>query len=324
MRFLITGGAGFLGAALANRLVKQGHVVRVLDDLTSGDPARLDPAVLFTRGDVADVPKLWTLLQDVDCVYHLAARVSVPESILYPREYNTVNVGGTVAVMEAIRDAGVKRVVLASSGAVYGAQDQQPVHEGLPPHPDSPYAVSKLAAEHYVHTIGALWKIETVSLRIFNAYGPGQQLPPSHAPAIPQFLKQALTDGSLVAFGDGRQTRDFVYVDDVVNALEAAATARNVNREIINIGGGAETSIDQLIELIGRVTQTPLLPLRNPSGGGVSRLWANIDKARRLLGYSPGVTLDEGLRLTLSHDARFSALLASAAARREKRPAAVR
>lgn len=324
MRFLITGGAGFLGAALANRLVKQGHVVRVLDDLTSGDPARLDPAVLFTRGDVADVPKLWTLLQDVDCVYHLAARVSVPESILYPREYNTVNVGGTVAVMEAIRDAGVKRVVLASSGAVYGAQDQQPVHEALPPHPDSPYAVSKLAAEHYVHTIGALWKIETVSLRIFNAYGPGQQLPPSHAPAIPQFLKQALTDGSLVAFGDGRQTRDFVYVDDVVNALEAAATARNVNREIINIGGGAETSIDQLIELIGRVTQTPLLPLRNPSGGGVSRLWANIDKARRLLGYSPRVTLDEGLRLTLSHDARFSALLASAAARREKRPAAVR
>jgi UDP-glucose 4-epimerase len=323
MRFLITGGAGFLGAALANRLVKQGHVVRVLDDLTSGDPGRLDPAVLFTRGDVADVPKLWTLLQDVDCVYHLAARVSVPESILYPREYNTVNVGGTVAVMEAIRDAGVKRVVLASSGAVYGAQDQQPVHEGLPPHPDSPYAVSKLAAEHYVHTIGALWKIETVSLRIFNAYGPGQQLPPSHAPAIPQFLKQALTDGSLVAFGDGRQTRDFVYVDDVVDALEAAATARNVNREIINIGGGAETSIDQLIELIGRVTQTPLLPLRNPSGGGVSRLWANIDKARRLLGYSPGVTLDEGLRLTLSHDARFSALLASAAARREKRPAAV-
>jgi len=324
MRFLVTGGAGFLGAALANRLVKQGHTVRVLDDLTSGDPTRLDPAILFTRGDVADVPKLWTLLQDVDCVYHLAARVSVPESILYPREYNAVNVGGTVAVMEAIRDAGVKRVVLASSGAVYGAQDQQPVHEDLPPQPDSPYAVSKLAAEHYVHTIGALWKIETVSLRIFNAYGPGQQLPPSHAPVIPQFLKQVLTDGSLVAFGDGRQTRDFVYVDDVIDALTAAATARNVDREIINIGGGVETSIDQLIELIGRVTQTPLMPLRNPSGGGVSRLWANIDKAHRLLGYVPRVALDDGLRLTLANDARFSVLLTSAAARREKRPAAVR
>ena len=177
MRFLVTGGAGCLGAALATRLAKAGHTVRVLDDLTTGDPGRLNSAILFTRGDVLDVPKLWTLLQDVDCVYHLAARVSVPESILYPREYNAVNVGGTVAVMEAIRDAGVKRVVLASSGAVYGTQTHQPVHEDLPPNPDSPYAVSKLSAEHYVRTIGALWKIETVCLRIFNAYGPGQQLP---------------------------------------------------------------------------------------------------------------------------------------------------
>src|SRR5512140_3559758 len=133
MRFLITGGAGFLGAALANRLAKAGHTVRVLDDLTTGDPGRLNPAILFTRGDVLDVPKLWTLLQDMDCVYHLAARVSVPESVLYPREYNNVNVGGTVAVMEAIRDAGVKRVVFASSGAVYGTQTHQPVHEDLPP-----------------------------------------------------------------------------------------------------------------------------------------------------------------------------------------------
>ena len=152
------------------------------------------------------MPKLWTLLQDVDCVYHLAARVSVPESILYPREYNAVNVGGTVAVMEAIRDAGVKRVVFASSGAVYGTQPQQPVHEDLPPNPDSPYAVSKLAAEHYVRTIGALWNIETVCLRIFNAYGPGQALPPSHAPVIPQFIKQALSSGSIVMFGEGGQT----------------------------------------------------------------------------------------------------------------------
>src|SRR5512137_808332 len=182
MNFLITGAAGFLGSALANRLAWEGHQVRALDDLSTGDPNALHSEVLFTRGEVTDVPKLWTLLQDVDCVYHLAARVSVPESILYPREYNAVNVGGTVAVMEAIRDAGVKRVVLTSSGAVYGPQTHQPVHEDLPPNPDSPYAVSKLAAEHYVRTIAALWNIETVCLRIFNAYGPGQPLPPSHAP----------------------------------------------------------------------------------------------------------------------------------------------
>jgi UDP-glucose 4-epimerase len=306
MKFLVTGGAGFLGAALANQLARNGHTVRVLDDLTTGDPNRLLRTVLFTRGEVTDVPKLWTLLQDVDCVYHLAARVSVPESILYPREYNAVNVGGTVAVMEAIRDAGVKRVVFASSGAVYGTQPQQPVHEDLPPNPDSPYAVSKLAAEHYVRTIGALWNIETVCLRIFNAYGPGQALPASHAPVIPQFIKQALNNGSLVIFGEGGQTRDFVYIDDVIDALEAAATAHQIDREVINIGSGTETTIKELIDLIGRIAHTPIVPLRNTSGGGVKRLWANIGKAHALLGYAPKVGLEEGLRATIERDARFN------------------
>jgi UDP-glucose 4-epimerase len=305
MNFLVTGGAGFLGAALANQLVRSGHTVRVLDDLTTGDPARLDPRVLFTRGDVKDVPKLWSLLQSIDCVYHLAARVSVPESILYPRDYNAVNVGGTVSVMEAIRDAGVKRVVLASSGAIYGTQQHQPVHEDLPPNPDSPYAVSKLAAEHYVRTIGALWKIETVCLRIFNAYGPGQPLPPSHAPVIPQYLRQALHNGSLVMFGDGSQSRDFIYIDDVVNALEAASIARNIDREVINIGSGSETSIDSLIKLIGQIVNKPIEPLRNSNGGGVKRLWANIGKANALLSFSPRISLEAGLRLTLERDPRF-------------------
>src|SRR5512135_422593 len=305
MKFLITGGAGFLGAALANRLARSGHTVRVLDDLTTGDPSRLDPAVLFTRGDVTDVPKLWSLLQGINCVYHLAARVSVPESILYPRDYNAVNVGGTVAVMEAMRDAGVKRVVLASSGAIYGTQQHQPVHEDLPPNPDSPYAVSKLAAEHYVRTIGALWKIETVCLRIFNAYGPGQPLPPSHAPVIPQFLRQSLSKGSLVLFGDGSQSRDFIYIDDVINALEAAAIAHNIDREVINIGSGSETSIRTLIDLISQVANRPIEPLHNASGSGVKRMWANIGKANALLGFSPQVSLEAGLRLMLARDPRF-------------------
>src|SRR5512136_1206647 len=150
MNFLITGSAGFLGSSLANHLAREGHQVRGLDDLSAGDPQALSPDVLFTRGDVSDRPKLWTLLQDVDCVYHLAARVSVPESVLYPREYNAVNVGGTVSLMEGMRDVGVRRVILASSGAIYGAQPQQPVHEDLSLNPDSPYAVSKLAAERYV------------------------------------------------------------------------------------------------------------------------------------------------------------------------------
>jgi UDP-glucose 4-epimerase len=306
MFFLVTGGAGFLGAALANRLVRDGHQVRVIDDLSAGDPARLDERVLFTRGDVADRPKLWTLLQDVDCVYHLAARVQVSESVLYPREYNEVNVGGTVSVMEAMRDAGVHRVVFTSSGAVYGEQANQPVREDQVPNPQSPYAVSKLAAEYYVRTIGALWGIETVVLRIFNAYGPGQNLPPSHPPAVPRFLQQTLGGGSLVIFGGGGQTRDFVYVDNAAEALVAAAIAADVDRRIINVGSGRDTSINALAALVAEVVGHGVEVLHSPAeSGGVSRLCADIAAARRLLSYDPDVDLAQGLRLTLERDPRF-------------------
>jgi UDP-glucose 4-epimerase len=306
MRFLVTGGAGFLGATLANYLARDDHQVRVLDDLSAGNRDRLDERVLFTRGDVADRPKLWTLLQDVDCVYHLAARVQVPESILYPREYNEVNVGGTVSVMEAMRDAGVRRVVFTSSGAVYGEQAEQPVREDQIPNPQSPYAVSKLAAEYYVRTIGALWGIETVILRIFNAYGPGQNLPASHPPAVPRFLRQALGGGSLVVFGGGGQTRDFVYVDDVVEALAAAATASDVDRRVINVGTGHETSVNDLVVLVAQATGQEVEVLRSPAeSGGVSRLCADISIAHRLLEYEPRIDLAKGLRLTLERDPRF-------------------
>lgn len=306
MRFMITGGAGFLGAALANRLAVDGHEVRVLDDLSSGDREALSPQVFFTRGDVNNVPLLWSLLQDVDCVYHLAARVSVPQSVLYPRAYNEVNVGGTVSLMEATRDAGIRRVVLASSGAVYGAQPEQPVHENDTPNPDTPYAVSKWAAEQYLHTIGTLWGIETVALRIFNAYGPGQALPVSHAPIVPRFLQAAVSGGSLVVFGTGQQTRDFVYVADVVQALVNAAAARDVNRQVINVGSGVETSVNDLIRLIEQTVGHDVNRIDNSDkSGGVSRLVADISKAERLLGFRPLVDLGEGLRRTLTEDKRL-------------------
>ncbi len=306
MRFLVTGGAGFLGSALANYLAQAGHDVLVLDDLSNGDAARLHMAVQFTQGDVDDVPLLWSLLHGVDCVYHLAARVSVAQSILYPRDYSRVNVGGTVSLMEAMRDTGVRRVVFASSGAVYGFQPEQPVHESNLPHPDSPYAVSKWAAEQYIHTIGDLWGIETVSLRIFNAYGPHQSLPLSHAPVVPRFLWQVMTGGSLVVFGGGRQTRDFVYVSDVVAALVAAATAKDVNRKVINIGSGEEVSINELAKMVGNVSGRSLNLIQNKAkAAGVPRLVADISRARLLLGYVPLVTLAEGLRRTLAEDPRF-------------------
>ncbi len=306
MKFLITGAAGFLGSALANRLAREGHQVRGLDDLSTGDPQALKPDVHFTRGDVSDRPKLWTLLQDVDCVYHLAARVSVPESVLYPREYNAVNVGGTVSLMEAMRDVGVRRVVLISSGAVYGEQSDQPVKETALPDPNSPYAVSKLAAETYVRTIGRLWGIETVSLRVFNAYGPGQRLPPTHPPVVPYFLKQALRGGTLVVNSDGSQTRDYVYVDDSVQAMIAASTAPEINGLVINVGSGTETSVrdlaTQAAEAIGRDVE---VIFSSKTSGGVNRLCADLTLAGQKLNYMPSFSLRDGLRLTVQRDPRF-------------------
>lgn len=303
MRFLITGAAGFLGSALANRLVAEGDVVIGVDDLSTGDQRTLNQGVQFVRGDVNDRPKLWSLLQGVDCVYHLAAKVSVPESVLYPREYNQVNVGGTVTLMEAMRDVGVRRVVFISSATVYGNQPVQPVVETVVPNPRVPYAVSKIAAEYYVKSIGSLWGIETVCLRVFNAYGPGQHIPPVHTPVIPSFLRQAWENGTIVVHGDGNQTRDYVYVDDVVNAMLAAAAAPDVNKLTINVGSGTETSVRELARLAVEVTGGHPEVVYNPRNeGGISRLCADINLARERLGYEPLIPLAEGLSRTLAHD----------------------
>lgn len=317
MNILVTGAAGFLGSALTNRLIELGHSVRGLDDLSAGDPQRLSPHVLLTRGDVNDRPKLWSLLQGVECVFHLAARVSVPESVLFPRDYNTVNVGGTVTLMEAVRDVGVKRVVFASSGAVYGEQGTQPLHEGLPPQPGSPYAVSKLAAEYYVRTIGQLVGVDTLTLRIFNAFGPGQPLPAVHAPVIPRFLQQALNGGSLVIAGDGRQTRDYVYIDDVVDALVAAMTAEPPANHVVNVGSGRSTSVRDLASAVAAAVGATIEPLyRSSEARGVSTMQADLNLARDVLGFVPRVELAEGLRLILAQDPRFGRIKPQAADRR--------
>ncbi|UYN92395.1 MAG: NAD-dependent epimerase/dehydratase family protein [Anaerolineales bacterium] len=306
MNFLITGAAGFLGSALANQLAREGHLVRGIDNLSSGEPQVLFDDVHFTRGDVNDRPKLWTLLQDIDCVYHLAARVLVAESLLYPREYTDANVGGTVSLMEAMRDVGVRRVVFASSGAVYGDQQEQPLREDASPFPHSPYAVSKLAAEYYVRTIGALWGIETVCLRIFNAYGPGQHLPPSHPPVVANWLRQAVRGGSLVVHGDGNQTRDFIHVSDVVRALVAAATAPDVDQRVINVGSGQETRMRDLAEMVLEITGRRGEILYTPhNAAGVSRMCADTQLAAKLLGFTARMPLEKGLKQTLKEDARF-------------------
>lgn len=306
MRFLITGAAGFLGAPLANSLMADGHRVVGLDDLSTGDPDRLSPDVHLVRGDINDRPKLWSLLQDVDCVYHLAARVIVPESTLYPREYNQVNVGGTVTLMEAMRDVGVKRVIFISSGTIYGNQRNQPLSERCRPNPRSPYAVSKLSAEYYIRTIGDLWGIETVCLRVFNAYGPGQPLPPSHAPVIPYCFRQAVDNGTIVVHGSGTQTRDYVYIDDVVNAMKAASFAEKINRMIINVGSGVETTVLEIIKTVIDLTgMKPEVVVNRSHDSGPSRMCADISLAKRKLEYEPKTSLEEGFQKILELDPRF-------------------
>jgi UDP-glucose 4-epimerase len=307
-RFLVTGGAGFIGAALSNRLVSLGHFVRVLDDLSAGVPERLHPDVVFQRGDVRDVPKMWTLLQDIDCVYHLAAKVSVQESINFPSDYNGVNVGGTVALMEAMRVAGqVRRVILASSGAVYGEQGTQPIDETAIPQPRSPYAVSKLASEYYVRTLGVLNQVETAILRIFNAYGPGQVIPPSNAPVLPLFLHQAVGDGSLALHGDGTQSRDFIYIDDVVEAMVQASLVEGLDGSTINVGSGQETTIHDLVAHIARVTGKEIDKVILMNGtGGVSRLVSSTELAQLMLGVSPRFDLKLGLEQMLILDPQFN------------------
>jgi UDP-glucose 4-epimerase len=211
-----------------------------------------------------------------------------------------------VTLMEAARDAGTPRVILTSSGAVYGNQDAPMVSEVMQPTPGSPYAVSKLAAEWYVRTIGALSGIETICLRVFNAYGPGQRIPPSHPPVIPNFIRQSLQDGTLIFHGDGNQTRDYVYVDDVVNALVAAATVKGMDGRVINVGSGMETSIRELARLVVSVTEGNPEEVFNPRiSGGVSRMCADISLAKEKLNYVPLIPLEMGLRLTVERDPQF-------------------
>ncbi len=306
MQTLITGGAGFIGTHLANRLHQQAWQVQVLDNLSSGQPDHLAPGISLQQGDINDIPCLWSLLQGVEVVFHLAALVSVPASTHYPREYNKVNVGGTVALLEACRDMRVKRVVLTSSATVYGTQPQQPVTENAVLEPRVPYAVSKVAAENYLFTMAHLNRFEAVALRIFNAYGPYQAIPHAHAPVIPRVMKDTLNRRSVVVFGDGQQTRDFVYVDDVVDALVAAATSPDANGEIINIGSGREVSINELVAEIGTTVQMQPNVLHNwEATPGTPRLVADITRAQELLQFQPRVDLVTGLKCLYDLDPAF-------------------
>jgi UDP-glucose 4-epimerase len=317
---LVTGAAGFIGSHLAERLVADGHSVRVVDNLSTGDEANL--AVLngdvdVVRGDLCDLDVCRRAVAGIDVVFHVAALPSVPRSLADPWASHAANVNATMRLLEACGEARVARVVYSSSSAVYGDAPVQPQTETAEPMPRSPYAASKLAGEQYVLAFARAGVMEGVALRYFNVFGPRQSPHSAYAAAIPNFLQAALEQRPATLYGDGRQTRDFIYIDNVVDAniLAASAPGRIVNGWVTNVGAGIGTSLLELISMIGGTTGRSLGHEFQPArAGDVRDSLASLDRAERLLGYRPRVSLEEGLKRTWRWLADGSTALVDASA----------
>ena len=314
---LVTGGAGFIGSHLAGRLVALGHFVRVVDNLSTGDEANLaafEGAIEFQRGDLCDAAVCRRAVAGIDVVFHVAALPSVPRSLKDPWASHDSNVNATVRLLEACREAKVARIVYSSSSSVYGDTAVLPKTEATEPLPRSPYAASKLAGEQYVLAFARTGLIEGVALRYFNVFGPRQSPHSAYAAVIPKFFQAALEGRPAVVYGDGNQTRDFTYVDNVVDAnlLGATAPAGKASGWVVNVGNGARTSLLGLISVIADITGRPLRYDREaPRSGDVRDSLAGLERAERVLAYKPQVSLEEGLRRTWAWLANGSRALAS-------------
>ena len=297
----MTGGAGFIGSHVATRLVGLGHTVRVVDDLSTGNESNLLPVahgIEFVRGDLCDPQVCRRAVDGIDVVFHLAALASVPASLVDPWACHDANVNGTMRLLDACMRAKVQRVVYSSSSAVYGDTAILEKTEAVEPEPRSPYAASKLAGEQYVLAFARAGVFEGVALRYFNVFGPRQTPGSACAAVVPNFLQAAREQRPAQVFGDGRQTRDFIYVDNVVDANVLAATlpAASVNGWVVNVGAGRRTSLLDLIEAIGGVVGRPLDYTTYPArAGDVRDSLASIDRARHVLGFESRVSLEEGL-----------------------------
>jgi len=301
--YLITGGAGFIGSHIAEKLVAMGEKVRVLDNFSSGKQsnlAALEDRTEILRGDICDPDFLRKAIQGVRVIFHQAALRSVPFSVENPTLVNRVNVEGTLNTLIAARDAGVKRVVYASSSSAYGRSAIQPKKETDTPGPISPYAVSKLAGEYYCKVFSELYGLETVSLRYFNVFGPRQDANSQYAAVIPRFIQWALQGEPLEVHGDGLQSRDFTYIDNVVAAnLQAAQTELGVG-QAFNVGQGETHS---LLDLVGEIEKHLQIKLKRSHtaarAGDVRYTQADLSECKRCLGYNPGVSFAEGLAKTV-------------------------
>jgi UDP-glucose 4-epimerase len=303
---LVTGGAGFIGSHLVDRLAPENRVI-VLDNLFSGQMANLETSkdqITFINGDILDKALLTGLAAQVDIIFHLAANVGVMRSINDPYFDMEVNVGGTLNLLEACRDSKVERLVYSSSAVVFGEARYLPIDEEHPLNPESPYAVSKLAAEKYCFAFHEVHGVPMTVLRYFNVYGPRQDTS-EHASVISVFFRRIREDKPLTIFGDGKQTRDFIFVEDVVSANILAAIQPKAIGEIFNIATGEETNIEQLASIITQISnkENPVI-YADSRAGEIKHSRANIEKARRMLGYKPETNLEDGLRLTWKEETK--------------------
>ncbi|GAV26220.1 Vi polysaccharide biosynthesis protein VipB/TviC [Carboxydothermus islandicus] len=302
-KFLVTGGAGFIGSHIVERLVRDGAEVVVLDDLSSGNEENLTEVlnkITFIKGDVRDLDLLRKITEDVDYILHEAAMASVPASIDDPLKCHEVNVTGTINVLLSAKENGVKRVVYAASSAVYGNNETLPKKEDMYPEPLSPYAVSKYAGELYLQVFARIYGIEAVGLRYFNVYGPKQDPKSQYAAVIPKFIDALLKGMPPTIYGDGLQTRDFIFIDDVVEANMLALTARGASGKVFNIACGERISLNRLYKVIKEIIGVDIEPVYAEARvGDVRDSLADISLARNILGFEPKVSLEEGLKKTV-------------------------
>ena len=304
MRYLVTGGAGFIGSHITERLIRDGHAVRVLDNLSSGrldNLAAVRSQVEFIEGDIRDRRVVQQAVAGIDAVIHEAAWRSVPKSMNDPYGYTEVNVLGTVNVLEAAVEAKVRRVVAASSSSVYGNTDRLPFQEDQPLAPISPYAMSKLSAEHYGQLFARSFGLETVSIRYFNVFGPRQSLDDEYAVVVPKFIACLLRGESAPVYGDGLQSRDFTFIENVVQATIRATTAPGISGEIFNIACGEVHTVLELLGELQRLLRSSIPPtFVGPRPGDVRKTSADITHARQRLGWQPTVSFADGLARTVS------------------------
>jgi UDP-glucose 4-epimerase len=303
VRVLVTGGGGFIGSNLARALLARGDEVRVLDNFSTGNRdnlAGLERDVELVEGDLRSYERVHAAVRGAEVVFHQGALPSVPRSVQDPLTTTAVNVEGTLNVLLAARDEAVRRVVNASSSSVYGNAGELPRAESQLPDPISPYAVAKLAAERFCTSFSRVYAMEVVSLRYFNVFGPRQDPLSQYAAVVPRFIRAVSEGRPVTVYGDGEQSRDFTYVDNVVAANLLAADAARVQGEIVNVATGGSVTVNELADTIGRLLSTPVEKAYEPEReADVRASWADLHEASRLLGYEPHVDLEEGLRRTI-------------------------